>query len=239
MEGLLYDQSERAVRRREDPRIIHQLGEFDLATPNPGVPYSRGYDKGIVVKNFRVQMILGDQGKHPANYQIDGAIFESAARIRFRPRQNVEDDARKPAREPLDDCRHKTDSRGKAACYSDFARRRIGEEFDVLHGLPQLIEDGNSAIKQRASIDGEFDAAWRPIEEAHVQGVLQIGNRFCYDGVGNGKLPCGLGHVSTLHDCEKNMQVAQFEPPSYAIIPLHTTCLAEQLNRYSEIQLFS
>ena len=109
----------------------------------------------------------------------------------------------------------------------------------MLHGLPKLIEDDEAAIEKRPPVDSQIDAVRRAIEQADAQGMLQVGNRLGHDRVGDRKLPCGLGHVSALHDREQNMQVAQLEPPPDSIIPLHCFCLAEWLNRCSKMRLFS
>ena len=50
----------------------------------------------------------------------------------------------------------------------DFPRRRVGEEFNVLHALPQFIEYGNAAPDERAAVRRRRNAARAAIKKTHA-----------------------------------------------------------------------
>jgi hypothetical protein len=102
-----------------------------------------------------------------------------------------------------------------------FAGRRVGEKFDVLHGLAQFVEHHQAAIEQRAPVDRRLDALRRAIEHAHTERVLEIGDRLRHHGVRDRKRARGLRHVSALHHREQDVQVAQLEPAPDTAAPVH------------------
>ena len=98
---------------------------------------------------------------------------------------------------------------------------RVGQEFDIFDALPQLVEGGMAAIEHGAPVFGELDAVRIALQQTHPEGMLQICHRFCHHRIRDGKLFRRLGHASTLHDCEKDMQIAQLEPTSDTLAPFH------------------
>ena len=58
----------------------------------------------------------------------------------------------------INDSRNET--RGHEVCRADaqFARGRVGEKFNTLHTLAQIIEHGRSAMKEGAAKLGWLDA---------------------------------------------------------------------------------
>jgi len=51
--------------------------------------------------------------------------------------------------------------------------------------------------------------------------VLEIGDRLRDRGLGHCELDCGLSHAAGLCDGEQNVQVAQLDPPTDPIAPMH------------------
>src|SRR6266436_4813621 len=50
-----------------------------------------------------------------------------------------------------------------------FPGRRIGEEFNVLHALPQLVEDDGTAFEQRSTVDRRLGAMTVAFKQAHAE----------------------------------------------------------------------
>ena len=78
--------------------------------------------------------------------------------------------------QPIDDGRNEARRDCDRASDPQFPRRRIGEEFDVLHGLLQLIEGDKAAIEKCARIDRRLRPPRVTIEQTHAECVLHIGN---------------------------------------------------------------
>src|SRR5207253_9127067 len=57
---------------------------------------------------------------------------------------------RMPSGELIDDGRYQSTSYGFIASNAQLARSRVGEKFDLLHALPQLVEDGHAAFAERS-----------------------------------------------------------------------------------------
>src|SRR5713101_1793279 len=85
--------------------------------------------------------------------------------------------------EPIDDGRNEARGNGDRGANAYFPRRGVSEEFDVLHGLPQLVERDVAAIEQRAPINRGLDTLWATVEETHTECVFHVGDRLRYRGL--------------------------------------------------------
>jgi hypothetical protein len=98
-------------------------------------------------------------------------------------------DARIAAGDRIDDGRNK--ARGQAWMTSDpqFPSCRVGEKFDFLHALAQVIEHRDSAFEHRPTVLGRLDAAGSAVKQVHAKCPLEFRDRS-----GNGRL------IATIHD---------------------------------------
>src|SRR5688572_33143320 len=84
---------------------------------------------------------------------------------------------------------------------------------ELLHALPQLVENGEAALDQRASEQGRFETLWGAVEQTHAERTLQIGNGFRYHRSGDRKALGCLRHAPLLDDRQEHLQVAQLQAP--------------------------
>jgi hypothetical protein len=78
----------------------------------------------------------------------------------------VEDELGIFARKPIHDCRDESRHHDFGASESYFTGSWIGQGFDTLDALSQIIEHSDSAVQQSAPIDRWFDAAGAAIEQS-------------------------------------------------------------------------
>src|SRR5262245_13935372 len=119
-------------------------------------------------------MLVGNGPYLSKDQEIDSALAQISPLQLARPaRHDMNHNARMAPGKPIDDGRY--EARGQRGCGSDpyCARGRIGEEFDVLHALPQLIEGRVTAVEHGAAELRELDAARVPLEQTYTKGVLQ------------------------------------------------------------------
>jgi hypothetical protein len=79
--------------------------------------------------------------------------------------------------EPIDDSQDRSGRRILSTPDPQFARCRIGEEFDVFDALSQLIENRKAAPDDGAAIMRRLDAERAAIKEAHTERTFKITNR--------------------------------------------------------------
>lgn len=90
---------------------------------------------------------------------------------------------------------------------------RVGEEFQFLKSLRQLVEDRRATLEQGATVGRGFYAVAAAIEKPNSEPAFYVGNCPRYCRLGNCELGGGLGHASPPRDDEQDLQVAQFEAP--------------------------
>jgi len=90
-----------------------------------------------------------------------------------------------------------------------FARRRIGQKFNVPYSLLQLIECRPSARKQSATVDRGLDPLRIAIKQAHRKHVLKAGDNVRNGGLSQSELGSRFGHTAGLHNREKDLQVPE------------------------------
>ena len=97
-------------------------------------------------------------------------------------------------------------------------RSRIGEEFDFLDGLLQIIKSHCAALEQRAAVDRGLYPLRTTVEQRHAESMFQGSDDLRYRGLRDAELVRGLGHAAGLHHGEEHMQVAQPQaPPDVAV----------------------
>ena len=89
-------------------------------------------------------------------------------------------------------------------------RRSDQPRFKLVHARPQVIKYGGTALQQCSPIERGFYTARAAIEQAHSDGMLQIGNDLRYDWLRDRKMFGRFRHAAPLRDGEKNLQVPQF-----------------------------
>src|SRR5205085_6705341 len=92
------------------------------------------------------------------------------------------------SRESMDDGRIDSGDRMLAPSHAYLSRGRIGKGRDVLNALPQFVEHCDASFDKRPAIRRRLYTLSAAVEQAHAEGVLQVGNR-----LGNG----GLRHVES------------------------------------------
>src|SRR5215470_9710207 len=101
-----------------------------------------------------------------------------------------------------------------------FTTRRVGEKSDIHYALFELIKRGIAALEQSTTIHRWFDASPSPIEEAHVQRVLQVGDHLRNGRLRNSELLSRLRHAAKLCDRKKYMQILQPKPAPNPAFPV-------------------
>ena len=107
-----------------------------------------------------------------------------------------------------------------------FARRRIGEEFDVLHGLLELIEGIETAVEQRAPVNGRLDPALTSIKQADPERIFQVGDGLRYRGLRHRQLSGSLSHAAATGNRHQDVQIPKIEVPAEPpLSPFHRVAL--------------
>ena len=94
------------------------------------------------------------------------------------------------------------------------------EEFDVLDALLQLVEDGDPALEQRATVLRRLDALWAAIEERHAERCSMSAIALEIAGCVIASLR-GLRHAARLRPRRGGCGGPQLEPASDATLPMH------------------
>src|SRR5579871_5322756 len=102
---------------------------------------------------------IGEVDK-PRDHELDLALGEVAIKRQDRRGHDIENHARMLPCEPVDDGQNRAAGRVLATSDPQFAGRRIIEEFDVLHALPEFIECGKPALDDRLAILRDMNSAW-------------------------------------------------------------------------------
>jgi hypothetical protein len=146
--------------------------------------------------------------------------------LRLVFRYEVKDDARIAPRKPIDDGGNEARGEMESAPDPHFSGLWVREKLDVLDALAQGIENSRSAVEQRATIPGRFNALAVAIEQANAERLLQFRDRSRNCGL-RGIEPFGrLQHAARLYDRHEDIQVVQFHPASDAIGHLHASPIA-------------
>ena len=58
-----------------------------------------------------------------------------------------------------------------------FPGRRVREEFNVLHALPQFVENGGAAFEQRSAVDRRLGAVTVAFKQAHAEHMFEVVDR--------------------------------------------------------------
>jgi hypothetical protein len=146
----------------------------------------------------------------------------------------VEDDARVPAGEPVDHRQHRPGGDRLGAPDPQLARRRIGEEFDVLHALAQLVENRDAAPDDGLAVLRRRDAPGAAFEQAHAERMLEIGNRARDCRLRGAESLRRLGHAARLDHRHEHAHVVQLQATFDAVDRAHGAPLYQ--SRYSLIE---
>jgi hypothetical protein len=63
----------------------------------------------------------------------------------------------------------------------------VRQEVDLANTLPELVEGGGTAARQRAPVERGFDPLRTAVEEANAESVLEIGDRLRDGGLRYGE----------------------------------------------------
>ena len=131
----------------------------------------------IIKEKFEAQSLIRKRAQPACNQEID-VTFAQFPMQGFRlSGHDMKHDAWKAAGKPVDNRRH--EGRGQNVVASDphVASLGVGEEFNVLHALPQLVEDGDASLEQRSAIGRRLGAMAVAFKQAHAEHMFKVGDR--------------------------------------------------------------
>src|SRR5262249_35469468 len=121
---------------------------------NPLILGARHHDVRVVVEIFEAEFLICKEAQSPDGQEIDVTLAQFTAQcVRFVNREEMKHDSWITPGEPLDDGRNERPGEEAAASDPHIPSRRIGEVFNILHALPQFVEDGGAAFEERSAID--------------------------------------------------------------------------------------
>jgi hypothetical protein len=99
--------------------------------------------------------------------------------------------------------------------------RRISQKLDFVHTLPNLVENRDTALEKRPSVQRGLDAACAAIEEANSERTLQLRNRLGCRRLSETQLARRFRDAAPLHDGVEELQVTQPQSPTDDLSSLH------------------
>ena len=216
-ENLFDEQAEATLCGWQHPGFAGELGKFDVASSSPRTLRARCHEIGIFVESLEADPIFIESADFSQDQQIEVALFEIAYKRLGASGRDVKHHARVATVEPVHDRRNETRSEWMGTADPHLANPGIGQEFDVLHTLPQLIERGIAAAEHGAPICRKLDTTRISLQQTNAEGVLEFADRARDDGMGYGQLACRLGHAAELCDGDKDMQIAQLDPAAVVV----------------------
>jgi len=107
----------------------------------------------------------------------------------------------------------------------DFPDGRVGYRLKVLYCLSQFVKHDEPALEQRVCVDRRLNAFGGAIKQPHTQRVFEAGNRVGYCRLCHREWLGRFRHAAAQHHNREDMQVTQFEPPTYPVLPIlqHTS----------------
>jgi hypothetical protein len=109
----------------------------------------------------------------------------------------------------------------------DFPSCRVGEKFDFLRALAQVIEDGHSALEHRPTILGGLDSPGSAVKQTHAHCPFQFRNRSGNGGLSHIEKNGRLVHAAGLRDSHQDTEVVQLHAACNVIAELHFDTYAE------------
>src|SRR5438046_1215892 len=125
-----------------------------------------------------------------------------------------------------------------APSHAYLSRRRISKRRYVLNALPQFVEHCDASFDKRAAIRCRLYALSAPVEQAHAEGVFQVGDRLGNGGLRHVEGGSRLPHAARLNDGQQNIHVPQFEAAADTVVPLRGGCHSKSL-WYHSIMILS
>src|SRR5438132_549522 len=97
--------------------------------------------------------------------------------------------------QPIDNCGDEACEQWRSTADPHLPHAWIGEEFNVLDTLPQLVKGGMAAVDYGAAELGEFGTMRVTLQETHTKRMLQVADRSRYNRVRDCEFACRLGHA--------------------------------------------
>ena len=133
---------------------------------------------------------------------------------------HVYDNSRVLTRQPIDNGGYKCGRHRFWASDSHLSNCGISQELDVSYSLLQLIEHHMPTFEQCACVDRGLDTPRAAIEKTDPKRTLKAGNRFRDRLLGHAEMCGSLGHAAPFHDSGKDLEIAQLQPPTDAVLPV-------------------
>src|SRR5258706_485802 len=109
--------------------------------------------------------------------KIDVTLAQLPMQCLRLPGHDAKHDAGKAPGQPIDNRGHEARGQNVVASDPHVAGLGVGQEFDVLHALPQLVEDSDAALEQRSAVARRLSAVAVAPAPAHPQPRLEVGGR--------------------------------------------------------------
>jgi hypothetical protein len=104
---------------------------------------------------------------------------------------------------------------------SKLSGRWIGQELNLLHALPKVVEGGDAAVEQGTAVHRRLDSMRTAIEKTDADRMFQLPDRLRHYRLGDRKILRRLYHAARLHHGHQYMQVSQLEAAADPVRPLH------------------
>jgi hypothetical protein len=93
----------------------------------------------------------------------------------------------------------------------------IGQELKLGHACPEIVEYGNAAFEQGATVKRGLDPPLVAVEKARAEREFQVGDRLRHDWLCDGKLFGRFRHTARLREGNQNLELAQLETTSQTV----------------------
>jgi hypothetical protein len=130
-------------------------------------------------------------------------------------------DPRMAPREPIYEGGNEACRQKLGAANPHFPSGRIGQKFDALHALTEIIEDGGPATQQGAAALGRFNSLPVAIEQPDAERILKItdcSRNVRLSGIQDSRR---LAHAAGLRHRHEYVQILQLQSASDAIAHPH------------------
>src|SRR5882757_3218574 len=154
--GFHCEMSKSAFLWRQNPRFVHQLGKRYPATPNPWILGPRHDDKRVLKEKFEIKWML-NRRVCPCDQEVDLTLAQFLIDNFGLRNHEMNNDAGKASRDSIDDGGHEGWGQKGIASDAHLAGCGVGQKLDVFDTKSQVIEYGQAAVEQCATVLGWLD----------------------------------------------------------------------------------
>jgi hypothetical protein len=182
---------------------------------------ARHDDKRVLKKKFEIKWVRNSGAPYPCDQEVDLTLAQFLIDNFGLRNHEMNNDAGKASRDSIDDGGHEGWGQKGIASDAHLAGCGVDQKLDVFDAKSQVIEYGQAAVEQCATVLGWLDPLAVANDKSHGENVLQLRNRFRDRGLRNIQPDRSLGHAPQSHDGLEKTQVAQLEAVSDTINQFH------------------